>query len=132
MENYSFETVEFMRYLAGDRDQAQRDVAACQRILDARCPAGDRLTGFPTELRLHVIELNFEQFSDPEERRFFLTLPTTFSLTDHQVDCLIAAGRRLLRTSQEYRDLLGELGGELQPGAEMATEFPSRGCKASN
>ena len=132
MENYSFETVEFMRYLAGDRDQAQRDVAACQRILDARCPAGDRLTAFPTELRLHVIELNFEQFSDPEERRFFLSLPTTFSLTDHQVDCLIAAGRRLLRTSQEYRDLLGELGGELQPGAEMATEFPSRGCKASN
>jgi len=132
MENYSFETVEFMRGLAGDRAQAQRDVAVCQRTLDARCPGGERLTAFPTELRLHVIELNFEQFSDPEERRFFLSLPTTFSLTGHQVDCLIAAGRRLLRTSQEYRDLLGELGGQLQPAAETATEFPSGGCKASN
>jgi len=132
MENYSFETVEFMRGLAGDRAQAQRDVAACQRILDARCPGGDRLTGFPTELRLHIIELNFEQLQDPKEREFFLGLPTSFSLTNRQVDCLIAAGRKLLRASSDYQDLLRELGGRPQPGAESAAEFPPGGCQAPN
>jgi hypothetical protein len=132
MENYSFETVEFMRGLAGDRAQAQRDVAACQRILDARCPGGDRLTGFPTELRLHVIELNFEQLQDPKEREFFLGLPTSFSLTNRQVNCLIAAGRKLLRASSDYQDLLQELGGRPQPGAESAAEFPPGGCQAPN
>ncbi|HSB73675.1 MAG TPA: patatin-like phospholipase family protein [Candidatus Methylomirabilis sp.] len=128
MENYSFETIEFMRSLAGDRAQAQRDLAACQRILDARCPGGERLPTFPAEVGLHVIEINFEQLSDPREREFFLNLPTSFVLRDHQVDCLIAAGRKLLRASSEYRELLRELGGRLQPGAESAADFPPGGC----
>jgi NTE family protein len=130
MENYSFETVEFMRGLAGDRAQAQRDQAACQRILDSRCPGGDRLPVFSSEINLHVIEINFDQLPDPEERDYFLNLPTSFALSNPQVDCLIAAGRKLLRVSREYQDFLGQLGGQLQPGTESAAEFPSRGCKA--
>lgn len=130
MENFSFETIEFMRGLAGDRAQAQRDVAACQRLLDARCPGGPRLAAFPRDIRLHVIEVNFENLEDPKEREFFLGLPTSFSLSDHQVDCLIAAGRRLLRASSEYRALLAELGGRLREGAERTREFPPGGCRA--
>ena len=132
MDNYSFETVEFMRSLVGDRAQAQRDLAACQRILDTRCPGGERLTAFASELRLHVIELNFEQFEDAKEREYFLGLPTSFSLDDQQVDCLIAAGRKLLRASSEYQGLLGELGGRLHPGAEPAASFRPGDCKAPN
>lgn len=129
MENYSFETVEFMRGLAGDRDQAQRDLAACQRILDARCPGGDRLPAFAAEVNLHVVEINFEQLPDPAEREYFLNLPTSFALTNPQVDCLIAAGRKLLRASGEYRDLLRELGGSLLPAALPTGEFPAGGCR---
>ena len=130
MDNFSFETIEFMRGLAGDRAQAQQDVAACQRLLDARCPGGPRLTAFPGEVRLHVIEVNFENLQDPKEREFFLGLPTSFTLNDHQVDCLITAGRRLLRASSGYQGLLAELGGRLREGAERAVEFPPGGCKA--
>jgi NTE family protein len=132
MDNYSYETIEFMRGLVEDRAQAQRDLAACQRILDTRCPGGERLTAFASDLRLHVVELNFDQFQDPKEREFFLGLPTSFSLNTQQVDCLIAAGRKLLRASSEYQELLDELGGQLQPGAEPAASFPPGGCRASN
>jgi NTE family protein len=130
MDNFSFETIEFMRGLAGDRAQAQQDVAACQRLLDTRCPGGPRLTAFPREVRLHVIEVNFENLQDPREREFFLGLPTSFTLNDHQVDCLIAAGRKLLRASSEYRALLADLGGRLRDEAVRASEFPAGGCKA--
>jgi NTE family protein len=90
------------------------------------------LTAFASELRLHVIELKFEQFEDAKEREYFLGLPTSFSLDDQQVDCLIAAGRKLLRASSEYQGLLGELGGRLQPGAEPAARFRPGDCKAPN
>lgn len=130
MENFSFETIEFMRGLAGERTQAQQDIAACQRLLDARCPGGPRLAAFPREVRLHVIEVNFENLQDPKEREFFLGLPTSFTLNNHQVDCLISAGRRLLRASSDYQALLAELGGRLGEGAERAIEFPPGGCKA--
>jgi NTE family protein len=129
MQNYSFETVDFMRNLVENRSQAQRDIAACQQILDARCP-GTHLDHFPATLRLHVIEINFDQFADPAQRDFFLGLPTTFALSNGEIDCLIAAGRKLLRDSDEYRQMLQELGGTLRPGVESAAELP--GCKASN
>ena len=131
MENFSFETVEFMRGLAGDRVQTQRDVAACQRLLDTRCPGLPRLATFPAEINLHVVEVNFERLKDPREREFFLSLPTSFALSDRQIDCLIAAGRRLLRASSDYQALLTELGGRLREDAERAVEFPSGGCRAS-
>jgi NTE family protein len=132
MESFSFETVESMRGLTGDRAQAQRDRTACQQLLDARCPGGPRLPEFAAEVRLHVIEVSFEGLADPKEQEFFLSLPTSFSLSDHQVDCLIAAGRRLLRTSSDYRSLMSELGGRLQAGAERAADFPRPGCRAPN
>ncbi len=129
MENYSFETVEFMRGLAGDRAQAQRDLAACQRILDGRCPGGERLAAFAAEVNLHVIEVSFEQLPDPRERDFFLNLPTSFALSTHQVDCLIAAGRRLLRESAGYQALLRDLNGSLSSSAALPASFSSGGCR---
>jgi hypothetical protein len=79
-----------------------------------------------------VVEVSFEGLADPKEQEFFLSLPTSFSLSDHQVDCLIAAGRRLLRTSSDYLSLMSELGGRLQAGAERAADFPRQGCRAPN
>jgi NTE family protein len=131
MENYSFETVQLMRDLFRERTRAQTNLAECQRLLDARCPGGGRLTTFPVAMNLHVIEINFEQFPDPKEREYFLNLPTSFSLDDHQVDCLIAAGRKLLRGSERYQALLSELGGSLLPSAVSGAEFPAGGCRAA-
>jgi NTE family protein len=61
------------------------------------------------ELRFHVLDINFENLSDPDERDYFMNLPTSFVLEDEQVDHLREVAGRLLRQSPVYQDLLMEL-----------------------
>jgi NTE family protein len=56
------------------------------------------------------IEVSFDAIKDPEELRYFMDLPTSFSLSAEQVDRLRETGGRLLRESPEFRRLLGHLG----------------------
>ncbi len=74
------------------------------------------------EIELYPIFINFTNFRNPEERRFFLNLPTSFFLPNQQVDLLKEAGHRLLRQSPEYRRLLQDLGAPLPrlPGGSDA------------
>ena len=57
----------------------------------------------------YFILLDFRQIQEPERRRFFNRTPTSFSLTDEQVDRLIEAGGELLRNDPEFRRLLSDL-----------------------
>jgi len=56
----------------------------------------------------HMINVSFDEFEDPEERRYFKRIPTSFTLSDKQVDRLREAGRQLLRDSPEFQQLLQE------------------------
>ena len=47
----------------------------------------------------HFIQVDFRDIEDPETRRFFNRVPTSFNLTEEQVDRLILAGRELLRSN---------------------------------
>lgn len=58
----------------------------------------------------YVIELGFRDIIQPKKRRFFNQIPTSFSLTDEQVDELIVAGRDILQANSEFRRLLDDLG----------------------
>jgi NTE family protein len=57
----------------------------------------------------HFIEVSFESIPDEDERRYFKGMPTSFRLSDEQVDQLREVGRRLLRESPDYQDLVKEL-----------------------
>jgi NTE family protein len=129
MENYSFETVEFMRGLAAERLATQQGLAACQRILDQRCPGGEPLPALARDVNVHVVEVNSAGLADAAERDFFLNLPTSFVLTAGEVACLIAAGRKLLRAAPAYQELLRSLGGHLVPSAAAAGDFPPESCR---
>ena len=59
----------------------------------------------------HFIQLSFRDVPEPHLRLFFNQVPTSFDLTDEQVDKLIEAGRELLRRNSEFQHLLTELGG---------------------
>ena len=50
-------------------------------------------------------------FSDlpPSEQPYFNEIPTSFALSDEQVDRLISAGRELLRTNPDFQRLLRQL-----------------------
>lgn len=60
-------------------------------------------------VKSHFVEVSFDVISDPERRRYFKGLPTSFVLADEEVDELREVGRRLLRASPEFQKLLAEL-----------------------
>ena len=57
----------------------------------------------------YYVQVSLDNIEDPEERRYFNGIPTSFSLTDEQVDGLIEIGGRLLRKDPELRRLLEEM-----------------------
>lgn len=57
----------------------------------------------------YFIRLSFEDVPDEPLRRFLNEIPTSFALSDDQVDKLIATGRELLRNNAEFRRLLASL-----------------------
>jgi NTE family protein len=61
----------------------------------------------------HYIQVGFRDLEQPEARHFFNQIPTSFDLSDEQVDRLIAAGRELLRNNPDYRRLVAALGGSV-------------------
>ena len=57
----------------------------------------------------YFIELSFTNLQQAEARAFFNKVPTSFKLTDEQVDRLIEAGRQLLRNHPDFQSLLADL-----------------------
>ena len=64
----------------------------------------------------YFILLDFHGIQDVERRRFLNRTPTSFSLTDEQVDGLIAAGRTLLRDNPEFHRLMADIAADAQAG----------------
>lgn len=57
----------------------------------------------------YFIEVNFEDVPDPQLKLFLNKIPTSFHLTDEQVDQLIASAKLLLDADPEYQKLLADL-----------------------
>ncbi len=70
----------------------------------------------------YFIQLSFRDIDQPDKRKFFNRIPTSFSLTDEQVDRLIAAGRTLLRNNADYQQFVAGLGGARALGREQVVE----------
>ena len=60
-------------------------------------------------VEVYFIKLDFQDITQPQRRKFFNRIPTSFSLNDEQVDKLIEAGRELLKADPEFRRLLEDL-----------------------
>jgi NTE family protein len=66
----------------------------------------DELAVHYPAVETHFIEINLRNVSSPDKHRFFNLIPSSFSLTDQQVDELINAGRQLLRNNPEFKELV--------------------------
>jgi NTE family protein len=66
----------------------------------------------------YFIQVSFNEVATPEIRRFLNRIPTSFSLSDEQVDRLIETGRRLLRKNPEFQRLIANLGGHRPPATK--------------
>ena len=68
--------------------------------------AADR-RGKPVET--YISEVAFANVTDDRERRYLNDVPTSFALSDEQVDTLIATGRSELRRSPDFQRLVSAL-----------------------
>ena len=59
----------------------------------------------------YFVQLGINDVRQPAELNYLNTIPTSFSLSDEQVDRLIATGRQLLRTNPDYKRFMASLGG---------------------
>jgi NTE family protein len=97
IDRYSYEQVELLHNF----------VRALQGI---RGPDGQLLA-----IEFYAIDINFDAIADPDEKRYFRNLPTSFVLTGEQVDRLREMAGRLLRQSPDYQRLLRDLKGTANP-----------------
>ncbi|PYM14990.1 MAG: patatin [Verrucomicrobia bacterium] len=111
ISRYSFETVELFRESI---EKWQREINHRRQSTNAPAPAASGSTANaapPDELQFYPIEVNFDALSDEAERKFFKSLPTSFTLPSGTVDRLRAVAARLLGQSENYRKLLRDLNG---------------------
>lgn len=73
----------------------------------------------------HMIVVSLKDVSDPQAQQFFNEVPTSFSLTDEQVDALVTAGYNLLVENPDFRALVMELDGHLPASRPLKLE-PAR------
>ena len=68
----------------------------------------------------YFIQIGIKDVRPAEEFRFLNSIPTSFSLSDEQVDRLINAGRELLRNNPDYQRFLASIGGASTTGNQVA------------
>jgi NTE family protein len=71
--------------------------------------AAETLSTPERPVKFHFISVSLEDIGDPKTLDYFNKIPTSFSLHDEQVDKLIEAGRKLLRTNPEFQGLLDDI-----------------------
>jgi NTE family protein len=109
IERYSFETIELMKDRAAVASW-RRDLLVAQARLAGMSEAAAEAS-IPS-VDVHVLEVSFDRIVDPERRRQFQDLPTSFVLPDEDVDRLRAVAGELMRQSPAYRALLESYQGD--------------------
>lgn len=61
------------------------------------------------EVKAHFIQVTFEDIDEPKLKLFLNKIPTSFKLTDEQVDTLVDTSRKLLRENAVFQQLLSDL-----------------------
>ena len=85
------------------------NIATLQLVETAFFEWAEKLSTPEKTVHPYFIELSFEELGQPEARAYFNKVPTSFKLSDEQVDRLIAVGRQLLREHPDFQRLLADL-----------------------
>jgi NTE family protein len=110
LDQYSFETMEFLRYnmsrwretiTAGRCGQARPVAGVKKRDTQGATPACAAQT--------YLIEVDFARLQDESERHHLKHLPTSFHLEPGDVDRLKAAAQKILADSVEFKTLVDDM-----------------------
>jgi NTE family protein len=110
--NYTFDTVELMKQLVENASSQRRLDIAEARLAGASLEEAE--AQFP-EVEMLVFDVSFNAIQDDDERIFFQSLPTSFSLEDEEVDRLREIAGVLLRQSPVYQQVIEGIGAERIP-----------------
>jgi NTE family protein len=122
IDRYSFETIEAIK----DRVQIytwRRDLRIAQfRLAGAtEAEAEAKANAIVPNVDLYAVSVSFDEISDPQERAYFMELPTSFVLPPEAVDRLRDVAGRLMRQSPDYQRMVRSLGGTVaSPGPAEA------------
>ena len=106
IDHFSSDSVELLKDIA-QRWANTRKLDIAEKRLGGMTKAQAEAT--VPAITFDAIDVSFDALSDPEERRYFMNLPTSFALPDDAVDRLRAVGGRLLRESRSYQNLLKQI-----------------------
>jgi NTE family protein len=62
------------------------------------------------DIEFYPIDISFDEIDDPEQRVYFMNLPTTFALPPEAIDNLRSMAGTLMRKNPAYQKLLRDLG----------------------
>ncbi len=99
---YNFETVMLLR------ESFNRWKREVQENRCAGAPV-DTQPGGCGDIEFYLVEVKFDALKDPEERTYFKKMPTSFKLSDKQVDDLREVASQVLNESSEYKRFLRDL-----------------------
>jgi NTE family protein len=119
IDRYSYESINLLNDMIS-RWALERRLAIAEARLAGAKELAEELSRPPIEL--YVIEVSFRDIADPEERRYFANLPTSFVLSPEAVDGLRDVAGRVLRASQAYHRLVQALGGIVSESSPDASQ----------
>ena len=92
--------------------QLQRYNAATLKLMDESLTRWAKEISTPASRATpYFVQVGFKGIKDPQAKQFFNQVPTSFSLSEEQVNRLIEAGRELLRNNPDYQRFLKDHGG---------------------
>jgi len=103
LNEYTFESITLLRRLIRQTEE---------RIAEHRCAdyeAQGKTTEECEDIRVYVVEVNFNELPEEKDREYLKHLPTSFRLTPEAVDKLRWAAREILTNSSEFQRFLNEL-----------------------
>jgi len=119
IDHYSYEAIDQLRDTAS-RWKIYRAVRDSGAIIDAGNPALRAVERGP-DAEIYVIDVSFDQLKDAAERDYLNQLPTSFVLSAEAVDRLRAAAKTVLAGSDEFNQLLHDMGGRAAGSAQTGS-----------
>jgi NTE family protein len=111
IDRYSYDQIELIRDMV-DRWGLLRDRSRLAGF--EGWPADPSLIELP-KIEFYPIDVSFERIADPEWRRRFMSMPTSFVLPADDVDALREVAGELLRENRIFQKLVRDLGGTPAP-----------------
>ncbi len=103
IDRYSYESVELLKDIA-QRWENKRQLAVAELRLQgiSQAEAEQRIP----KTSFDAIDVSFDAITNPEQRKYFMDLPTSFHLPEEAVDKLREIAGKLLRDDARFKDLL--------------------------